>query len=78
MRAYQGQRSDSRQHTRSTTEKKQQLQEIEDHLARMKSHSAPDLVASMKAKAAALRKEIGDLSAKTAIGIKSLQPAPRR
>lgn len=58
MRAFDGQRSDSRPNVRSLAAKVEQLREIERVLAAMKPHASPTLRESMEKKRSELRAEI--------------------
>ena len=59
MRAYQGQRSDSRPVRRDTAAKRAQLQALKDRLKNMRSHESPALRASIETNIKRLEQELG-------------------
>jgi hypothetical protein len=58
MRAFDGQRSDNVAIKRTTKEKEQQLRQLRDQLAGLKSHASPGLRQAMEKKVADLEAEI--------------------
>ncbi|WP_207477486.1 hypothetical protein [Arenibaculum pallidiluteum] len=59
MRAYSGQRSDNAVIKRSFKEKEQQLRQLRDQLAGLKSHVSPALRESIQKKIAELEADLG-------------------